>query len=287
MVVASSTEARAFAWHPHADVLLLFFALAAGYVAAVTLLGPRLADPGEPIATARQKALYFTGLAVMFVGAYWPMHDIAEGYLFTVHMLQHMLFSLVGPPLLLLGLPRWLLRRLIAPVKAPLRVLTRPLVAFALFNAWTAVSHWPLLVDASVRSEPLHLAMHLVLVGTALLMWWPVVAPLPEMPSLSTPGKMLYLFGNSILPTVPASFLTFAGGVIYKAYLDAPRLWGIDVLTDQRAAGLLMKLGGGLLLWTIITVLFFRWQGEEERAEAPELSWSDFERELREHDLRR
>ena len=255
MVRASGVVTKAFAWHLHPDVLLLLFGLAAGYIVAVTTLGPKLADPDEPVATTRQKALYFGGLVIMFVGAYWPLHDIAEDYLFSVHMLQHMLFSLVGPPLLLMGLPRWLLRWLIAPIKGAVRALTRPVVAFVIFNIWVAVSHWPALVDASVESEPLHFLVHIVLVGTSLLMWWPVVAPLPEMPSLSTPGKMLYLFGQSILPTVPAS--------------------------------LLMKLGGGLLLWGVITVLFFRWHGEEERAEVKELSWGDFERELTEHDLRR
>jgi len=66
------------------------------------------------------------------------------------------------------------------------------------------------------------------------------------------------------VPTIPASFLTFAEGVVYKAYLDAPRLWGWDLLTDQAVAGLILKIGGGVVLWTAITVIFFKWAASED-----------------------
>jgi putative membrane protein len=166
-------------------------------------------------------------------------------------------------------------------------VLTRPLVAFAIFNVLVAVTHWGTVVDASVRSGPVHLTVHTLLVTAAFLMWWPVVAPLPETSRLSAPGKMLYLFGQSILPTVPASFLTFATEPIYRAYEEFPRLWGIGVVTDQRMAGLIMKVGGGLLLWTIIAVMFFRWSSAQERREVEEITWDDFERELEAWELRK
>jgi putative membrane protein len=193
--------------------------------------------------------------------------------------------------LLLLGLPPWLLRALFRPpaLMAALRGLTRPVVALLAFNAVIAVTHWPALVDASLRSELAHFAIHLVLFTTATLMWWPVVAPLPELATLSQPAKMFYLFLQSVVPTVPASFLTFADGPLYPFYASVPRVWEwLDVVTDQRVAGLLMKLGGGLLLWGVITFMFFRWSAREEAEEdAPELSWDDFERELETWDLRR
>jgi putative membrane protein len=150
-----------------------------------------------------------------------------------------------------------------------------------------AISHWPALVDLALRYELVHLAVHIVLVGTALAMWWPVVAPLPEFPRLSDPGKMIYLFGQSILPTVPASFLTFADGPIYEFYANAPRLWGVSVVGDQQVAGLIMKIGGGLLLWSVIAVLFFKWSAKEEKQSSEELAWEDFEAELRAHDMRK
>ena len=117
-------------------------------------------------------------------------------------------------------------------------------------------------------------------------MWWPVVDPIPELKRLSEPGKMLYLFLQSILPTVPASFLTFASTPIYHFYETVPRIWGIDVLTDLQMAGLIMKIGGGLLLWVCIAVIFFRWYAREERGESEEITWETFERELEVWDMR-
>ncbi len=282
------------AWHAHPDVWFLIATLAGGYVIAIRVFGARLApagpgaDPETREPSGWRQVAFFAGIAALWLGADWPVHEIAEGYLFSVHMVQHTLFSLIAPPLLLLGLPKPLLRKLVEPEWAhrAVRFLTRPLVALVLFNGVVVGTHWPVIVDASLRSEPLHFLLHATLFTSAMLMWWPVVDPLPEFKRLSEPGKMFYLFLQSILPTVPASFLTFAQSPIYHFYESAPRLWGIDVLTDQQMAGLIMKIGGGLLLWICIATIYFRWNAQEESAEEPKVSWEDFERELDAWDLR-
>jgi putative membrane protein len=227
------------------------------------------------------------GVVVLWVGADWPIDRLSDDYLLSVHMLQHMLFSFVAAPLLLLGLPVWLLRMFIRGPKLEkvVRFATRPLVALVVFNAMIAFQHWPAIVNLAVANETFHLGLHVVLVASSLLMWWPVVEPLPEMRRLSEPGKMLYLFLQSIVPTVPASFLTFASRPIYSAYAAASHPW-MSAVTDQRVAGLLMKIGGGLLLWTVIAAIFFRWNAREESGEVPEVAWEDFERELEVWDLR-
>ena len=275
-------------WHPHVSVWVVLGGLAVAYVAALRVLGPTRVGPDQPVASRRHKLFFWSGLAVLWIGADWPIHDLSENYLFSIHMTQHTLFSLVAPPLLLLGMPRWLLRTILAP--KPLwkaaRFFTRPFVALIVFNLVVVVTHWPTLVDASLRSEPLHFVVHVVLVFASLAMWWPVISPLPEMASLSEPAKMIYLFLQSIVPTVPASFLTFAETPLYEFYATVPRLWGTDVVTDQRIAGLIMKLGGGLLLWVAIAIVYFRWSAKEERGEVEEVTWDDFERELQAWDLR-
>lgn len=287
--LAHGTAGAAFEFHAHPDVWLLIAVLLGGYFGALRYLGPKQVPPGREIATRRQKTLYLLGVGALWFGADWPVHDLSEGYLFSVHMVQHTIFTFIAPPLMLMGTPQWLLRALLAPPRLyrAVRVLTRPLIAFVIFNVLVAVTHWGTVVDASVRSGPVHLSVHTLLVTAAFLMWWPVVAPLPETARLSAPGKMLYLFGQSILPTVPASFLTFATEPIYRAYEEFPRLWGIGVVADQRVAGLIMKVGGGLLLWTIITVMFFRWSSAQERREIEEITWDDFERELEAWELRK
>ena len=276
-------------WTAHPDVWLLIIVLVAGYFGAIRYLAQGRAPADEEPAAQTQKLFYLSGVVMLWIGADWPLHELSEDFLFSAHMVQHTLFSLAAPPLLLLGMPPWMLRSLLSSLKLErvTRVLTKPLIALLLFNFVIIVTHMPAVVDAALGSEIVHFAVHTVLFLSSVLMWWPVVDPLPETKRLSEPAKMLYLFLQSIVPTVPASFLTFSEGVLYESYAGVPRLWGIDVITDQRIAGLLMKIGGGLLLWLAIAIIFFRWNANEEREKAEEVSWDDFERELQAWDLRK
>ncbi|MEX0875474.1 MAG: cytochrome c oxidase assembly protein [Actinomycetota bacterium] len=265
-------------WHPHPDVLLLLVILGAGYVWLVRRVSPRFVHPIERAVTRRQAISFTTGLFTLGVASYWPIHDLAEGYLYSAHMVQHLLLTLVAPPLLLVGMPAWMLRLILG--RRGLQVakfLTRPLIALVAFNAMIAVSHIPAVVELAARSEPFHLGAHVLLVGTAFMMWSPVLNPLIELPKLSYPSRMLYLFLQSLVPTVPASFLTFGHTVLYHVYEEGPGMWGISALTDQRVAGLIMKLAGGAILWTVITWYFFKWFTVEEREKVDVLEWSKLE----------
>lgn len=269
-------------WHLHPDVLLVVAVLEGGYLLALRTIGPRYVGPGEAAATRRQIVAFTMGVMAILVAAYWPIHDLAERYLYSVHMVQHLLLSLVAPPLLLLGTPAWLARRLLRPpfVFRMARRLSRPLPALLLFNLVIALTHWTLVVDLASRSEITHFGLHAALFGTAVLMWMPVLSPLLELPRLPYPGQMLYVFGQSLLPTVPASFLTFGSRPLYAVYAEAPRTFGISAITDQRMAGLIMKIIGGLILWSVIAVLFFKWHAQESADGSDALQWRDLEREL-------
>jgi putative membrane protein len=268
------------AWHAHVDVWLLFGSLIVAYLIACRR-HQRIA--GEPT-PGRRKAFFLIGMGVLFVGADWPVHDLAERYLYSMHMTQHMLFSLVAPPLLIAGIPAWLMRDLLGlrPVARAFRFVTRPLVALLVFNGVLLFTHWPEVVNASVQSEWIHFGLHVVLVASALAMWWPVMSPLPELPPLSAPGQMLYLFLQSLAPTIPASFLTFGDHLLYPVYATFPRIWGIGALTDQMLSGLIMKLIGGAILWGFIAAIFFRWYEQERRQDGWDASrWAGVEREIR------
>ena len=127
-----------------------------------------------------------------------------------------------------------------------------------LFNVISAASHWAPVVNTSVRIGALHYGLHLTFVISALLMWMCVCGPIAEW-RISLPLQMIYLFLMSVLPTLPSAWLTLADRPLYSVYDHGPRMWDISVIQDQQAAGLIMKLGGAIYLWTIITVLFFRW----------------------------
>ncbi len=268
--------------HVHVDVWLLMVGLEGAYLIAVARRR-RSMVPGEEPVSRRRVVLFTLGVLTLWMAADWPVHDLAEGYLYSVHMVQHLLFSLVAPPLLIAGMPPALLRYFLRPrpVAAAARVLTRPVVAFVVFNAVLLFTHWPAIVKASVGSEIVHLSLHLLLVVSALLMWWPVMSPLPDLPALTPPGQMLYLFFMSLGPTIPAAFLTFGRAPLYPVYASFPRIWGISVMTDQLIAGLTMKLLGGMILWGFIAVIFFRWHAGEERHGWDALKWRNVDREVR------
>jgi putative membrane protein len=243
----------------HLEVWLLIAFLVGSYIYVVRVLGPRAVPAGEPIITRRQLVCFITGILIMFLSTDWPMHDIAEEYLYSVHMFQHMSLTYFMPPLVVLATPEWFVRVLVGNGRAyrALRFFTFPVRAGLLFNLGVVVSHIPGVVNASVSNGPLHYFVHVLLVLTSILMWMPVCGPLKELQMAPMP-KMIYLFLNSVVATIPAGWLTFAEGVVYKHYNIPTRVWGVSVSNDQQIAGAIMKLGGSIFLWTIIVAMFFR-----------------------------
>jgi len=267
-------------WHPHPDVWLLLGGLWVAYLVAV---GRHRTTPAEAKDRRRRTTLFSLGMACLWFGADWPAHDLAEGYLYSAHMVQHMVFTLVAAPLLIAGTPAWMWRTVLSPRPAfvAFRFLTRPIVALIAFNGLLLFTHWPEVVEASVGSELTHFTLHVLLFGSAIVVWWPVMSPLVELPALTPPAQMMYLFAQSLAPTIPASFLTFGHTLLYPVYGTFPRIWGISALNDQLIAGLLMKLVGGLILWAFIATIFFRWHAREERDGWDALALRHVERELR------
>jgi len=272
-------------WSIHVDAIVLCIVVAWAYYYAVVELRPRVSDAGR--VRRGQVVLFALGVLSLYMAGGTPLHDLGEEYLLSAHMAQHLLFTLAAPPLLIAGTPAWLwgwlLRR---PVVWPAaRFLTQPVVAFAIFNALLILTHLPPVVDLALNVGAFHFSVHVMLVVSAMLMWWPILSPLPDLPRLSYPLQMVYLFVQSILPAVVASFITFSDRAVYEFYANAPRLWGISPVDDQQIAGGLMKLVGTAVLWSFMSVIFFKWYNREE-AEAQGPPWEEIEAELQELGLR-
>jgi putative membrane protein len=270
-------------WHLHLDVWLLVGAIVGAYALLVRIVGPRFAAPGAPAVTRRQVVCFGLGVAAIWVAASWPIHDLAEESMYSVHMVQHLVLSMVATPLLLLGTPGWMARFLLRPPSLVFRIvrrLARFVPALIVFNVVLVLTHWPALVNASLESHPAHFAVHGLIFVASLIIWLPVLSPLPEIPRLAPPTRAAFLFLQSIVPTVPASFLTFGTKPLYKFYEGVPHLWGATTLEDQQVAGLIMKIGAGILLWMLIAVVFFRWAAEEDRQNQPQRLRKELEREL-------
>ena len=154
------------------------------------------------------------------------------------------------------------------------RFLTKAPVAFVLFNLVIIVWHLPPMYEFAMEHHNIHIVQHLCFMIAATLMWWPVLSPMPELPRLSYPLQMLYLFLMTIPMSIVAVCIAYADHALYPFYAAAPRIWGITPMQDQTIGALIMWIPGGLFFFTVISVIFFRWQqADGDSAEVAQVGW--------------
>ena len=229
----------------------------------------------DRVAPAR-KAAFCSALFVIFASLNGPIHDLSDNYLFSGHMVQHLLLTMLMPPLLIAGVPGWMIRPLLRnrAIATIARGITRPIACFIIFNVVIAAWHVPALYNAAMENHDIHIAEHLMFMAAAVLMWWPLASQLPELPRLSYPGQMLYCFLMTLPMSVVAIYITMADTVLYPFYASAPRIMKLSPLEDQLLGGLIMWVPGGFIFIVIMTVVFFKWaaRGEDSRA-AAQVDW--------------
>ena len=265
------TDLQALAWHMHWDIVLQLLLVQGAYLLAVGPLRGRFVYADVVPARRGQAVLFSLGLTAIFLAEATPLHELSEQYLFSAHMVQHLLLTTLAVPLLILGTPDWLWRW---ALRHPLlewlmRFCTRPIMALVLFNATLAMWHLPPLWEWALQNHNAHVLQHFMYMTTAVFMWWPVLSPLRELPRLSYPLQMLYLFVQSLLPGTISAVLTFADSASYPTYIAAERITVLTPLADQQLAGLIMKSVGTIALWLLATVIFFIWANREARDDAP------------------
>jgi putative membrane protein len=258
---------RAWPWHWEWTVLTGCGVLALLLALAIGPWRRRLGAPDDRPEHGRL-AVFAGGLAVVVLALNGPVHDLSDLYLFSAHMVQHLMLSQIVPPLLVLGVPPWLRERLVSGrVWAGVwDALTRVPVGFLLYSAVFAIWHVPTLYDLMMRDHNFHVIMHLMVMATAVLMWWPVCGGSAVRRPLPAPAQMLYLFLLGIPMMGVAALITFAGRPLYEWYALAPRFMGLDAVEDQRLGGLIMWVPGGLFWWGVMSIVFFRWAARESRS---------------------
>jgi putative membrane protein len=250
-------------WSFYTDFLIGWFLFGLAYVLAAGPLRHRF--PGsEPVPT-RSKVWFAAGMLVMLVALQGPLHDLSDYYLFSAHMVQHLLIMLVMPPLLLLGIPGWMIRPIIRvrPAYTLAWFLTFPLVAFFLNNGIFLIWHFPAPYDLMMRNHDVHVLMHLMIMFSGMLMWWPVLSPLPELPRIAPTLQMLYLFILGIPMMVAAAMITYSRDPMYTFYVEAPRVFALTPLADQQLGGAIMWVPGALVIWIAITLVYFSWSRQD------------------------
>ena len=231
---------------------------------------------GDEHASVLRRISFLAALLVIFASLNGPIHDLSDTYLFSAHMVQHLMLTMLMPPLLIAGVPGWMLRPLLRSraIASIARVVTRPVACFAIFNIVIAMWHLPVFYNAAMDNHNIHILEHLMFMAAAVLMWWPLTSQLPELPRLSYPGQMLYCFLMIMPMSIVAVYISMADRVLYPAYAAAPRITSLSPLEDQLLGGLIMWVPGGMIFMIIMSVIFFKWaaRGGDDAASA-QVDW--------------
>ena len=222
-----------------------------------------------------KRVLFVLGVLVLPLALESPIGNLGDVYLFSFHMAEHLLLILVAAPLFVLGISEetvrsWLRAPTIAKIE---RRLGNPIVAW--FSGMTVMTvwHFPLLYNFALAHEQVHIFQHLSFLVTAVMFWWPVLHPIPEL-RLNPGAAVFYLFAAAAENSVLGITLTFMRVGHYPAYLHpvdkygALSLirngWGLSPAYDQRLGGLLMWIPGCSIYFVTILAILGRWYGTPE-----------------------
>lgn len=230
-------------------------------VAYILLAGPlRKRFNLSPVGpTLGQWFRFMFSMAVVFFALQGPLHELSDLYLFSAHMVQHLLITLLFPPMFILGIPGWMWKPLvkIGWVAKVGRFLTHPVAAFLISTLVLYAWHIPRMYDWALVDHNVHIVEHLGFMSSAVIMWWPVWSRIEEIPPLSAGYRMVYLFLLTIPMKGLGAIITVSDYVLYRFYATQPRVWGLDPLSDQRLGGVIMWMPGGLAIWLAMGVVFF------------------------------
>lgn len=262
-------------WDAHISTVIGIVLLSAIYLYGITVLRRR--NNWAPRTPWGQAALFLSGMVVLFFSLNGPVHDLSDTFLFSAHMVQHLLLAQIIPPLWLAGCPPWLLRPLVRNlhVRRVARACTTIPGGFLLYSVIFSLWHIPLFYNLMMAHHNVHIVMHLMVLATATCMWWPVLGSLKELPRPSEPAQMLYLFLLGIPMMGVAALITLSPEVLYPWYAKAPRLFGLSPHDDQVLGGLIMWVPGAFAYWIAMTAVWFRWARRERGSSDSPLSIPD------------
>ena len=253
--------AWSWSWQAYPGVWIFVVCLIAGYLWAITRASDITGSTSSPTTSRREVALFFVGMFALWLALDWPIGALGAGYLLSVHQVQYLLLVMIAPPLLLLGTPVWLAtwmthRRSLHRV---MHFVVRPVPAILICNAIVVLTHLPTAVDGLMPTQLGSFAVDMAWLLGGLVLWWPVIRPLPETGSLSYPARFGYLLAATLIPGIPAAFYFFADYPIYALYELAPPVGMLSALDDQFLAGIIMKAGSFVVILLALSILFFRW----------------------------
>mgnify|MGYP001221549354 FL=1 len=267
-VFATTSSFSIWSWSFDPGVILGVYLAGFLYYRAIGPRRERWFRDSHPVGTGRIVSFY-ASLATIIIALVSPLGVLADDYLLSAHMIQHLLITIVVPVLFYAGIPAWMYAPLVRRERVwhAWRTLTHPILAFVLFQIPFSVSHVPVFYDLTLRYQPVHIAEHVWFIATSFLVWWPVMAPGREYGQLTPIMQVVFLFFQTIPGQIVGALITMAETPLYPEYANAARVFGMSVLSDQQAGGLIMWIGTGTLYLGALMVVFFRWANKADSGE--------------------
>ena len=251
--------------HWHTEPFLLISILVPLWLYFLAIGPGRFYFTTEPF--PRSKAFLFTlAVCLVYLTVGSPLDQIAEQYLFVMHMVQHMLLIYAIPLLLFWGTPSWLIDGVFKKYPLILKYSTpflNPAVAGFLFTFSYTVWHIPVLYDAAISNKVIHILEHLNMFVTGIMMLWSIASPSGLLKPSPHGVKMLYIFVLMIGQLPVFAFLSFSDEILYVSYEFAPRIWGLSANQDQILGGVVMKLTNMVVSVGVLTISFYQWYQKE------------------------
>jgi putative membrane protein len=287
--IARSSRARRYAWarechnaatggrristHPHLhwtfDPSFLIVLAAAVWIYVARFRKARQEEHGRG-AGFRQAACFTAFVLVMLAALVSPLDRLGEDYLFSAHMVQHILIADIGPLLLLLSLSRVILRpvtRRLMRVERALGPLAQPATGIVLWLVLIYVWHIPALYDAAVEHPAIHALEHVSFFTAGIAVWWPLIQPIPMRRRLTGLWPFAYIFAAKVGLGALGIYLTWSTSVAFPYYEHVPRIWGLSPLDDQNVGGAIMMVEQSIVLVLAFATLFVRMLLQSEQEE--------------------
>jgi cytochrome c oxidase assembly factor CtaG len=256
--------------HPHlhwfADPLVLVpLALFAGIY--VWRFAKAREEEGGRGAGALQAVAFAGGMLAILIALVSPIDGLGEQYLFSAHMVQHVLLGDIAPLLILLALSRVILRpatRRLMSVERRLGRLASPATGLIAWLVLMYLWHIPALYDAAVEHPLVHLLEHVSFFAAGVALWWPLIQPIPMRRHLTGLQPVAYIGTAKAGLAALGIFLTWSTTAIYPFYEDTPRIWGLTPVEDQNVAGVIMMVEQSVTLVVVLVALFVRMLHQSE-----------------------
>jgi cytochrome c oxidase assembly factor CtaG len=227
-------------------------------------------EAGGRGAGAAQAAAFAAALVLIAVAVASPLDGLGEEYLFSAHMVQHLLLGDLAPLLVLLSLSRVIMRpatRRLVRVERALGSLAHPAVALLVGLALIYLWHLPVLYQAALGSPLLHALEHATFFTAGLAIWWPLVQPVPMRRGLTGLENLAYVGAAKAGLAALGLFLTWSSILAYPHYATVPRIWGLSAIEDQNVGGAIMMVEQSTVLVIAFAFLFVRMLARSEEEE--------------------